>query len=87
MISINILHEHYTFTSLAVIENLRNDRVISVDLKTFLRQNDNRYPFEDDTKEPKIDLPSFGRCLENRKGLESITVQAKSSQRPLIKII
>ena len=35
--SINSLYEHYTFTQLAVIEDLQNDRVISVGIKMFLR--------------------------------------------------
>ena len=37
-------------------------------LTPFLCLKDNRYSFEDDSKEPKIDLSRFGWCFEIEKG-------------------
>ena len=70
MIYINIHHEHYTFTQLAcaVMEIYKLIEWSMSTLTPFLCLKDNRYSFEDDSKEPKIDLSRFGWCFEIEKG-------------------
>ena len=53
--------------------------VISVDLDTFLCLNNNRYPFKDDTKKPKINLPASADTFRKLRRVGEHHRTAKSS--------